>query len=101
MSLLLWLALGLTNLLVARAMPGVELDFRQALVVTAISIAASAIPSVPGAWGVYEAGVLLALVLVRAAPEPGDGVAFAFVSHLCQYLPVVVLGAIAGFRSQD
>ncbi len=98
LSLLLWLALGLTNLLVAGAMPGVDLNLRQALVLTAIAIAASAIPSVPGAWGVYEAGALLALVLIRVAPEPGDGVAFAFTSHFCQYLPVVVLGAVAGFR---
>lgn len=100
-SLLIWLALSLTNLLVARAMPGIDLDFTQALVVTAISIAASAIPSVPGSWGVYEAGALLALVLVHANPEPGAGVAFAFASHLCQYLPVVVLGAVAGFWSRS
>ncbi len=97
-TLLIWLATSLSNLLASMAIPGIELDFRQALVLTAVATAVSALPSAPGAWGVFEAGVLLALALTRIHPAAGAGVTLAFACHLCQYLPVVVLGGIAGLR---
>lgn len=101
LSAVIWLALAAMNLIVAQAIPGISLTVPQALVVTAISILASFLPSAPGAWGVYEAGMLLALALVHVTPEPGIGIGFALASHLCSYLPVVVLGAAAGFRSDS
>lgn len=100
MSLLIWVALAVGNVLVAQAIDGIALDLAQALVVTAIAIAASFLPSVPGAWGIYEAGALLGLAMVGASPdEAGVAVAFALISHLLTYLPVVVLGGVAGMRS--
>lgn len=98
LSLVIWMALAFTNLVVAQAIPGINLTFVQALAVTAISVGASFMPSAPGAWGVYEAGMLLALGLIQVIPEPGVGIAFALASHMSSYLPIVVLGAVAGFQ---
>lgn len=95
LSLILWFALALTILLVSKAIPGIDLNLRQALVIMSISIAVSAIPSAPGAWGVFEAGILLALTLCNVSLEKGTSIAFAFVAHTCQYLPVVSLGGVA------
>lgn len=99
MSVLMWVALAVGNVLVAEAIDGIALNLAQASVVTAIAIAASFLPSVPGAWGIYEAGALLGLAMVGASPEEaGIGVAFALISHLLTYLPVVVSGGVAGMR---
>lgn len=98
-SIVIWLALAVTNLMAASAFDGLALTLPQALVVTAVSAGASFLPSAPGGWGLYEAGMLLGLAMVHVVPEdPGVAVAFSLSSHLLTYLPVLVLGGLAGMR---
>lgn len=95
LTLIIWLALTASNLLVARAIEGVELNFLQAIAVTALAVGASFLPSAPGAWGLYEAGALLALTIVGALPEDsGIALAFVLLSHLATYLPTIIAGAV-------
>jgi uncharacterized protein (TIRG00374 family) len=92
-SVLIWFLLALATLVLATGVPGIDLDLRQALGLTAISIVASALPSAPGAWGVFEAAGLLGLTLLSVPFEQSTGVAFVLLMHLSQYLPVLVFGA--------
>jgi uncharacterized membrane protein YbhN (UPF0104 family) len=101
LSLAMWFALALCNWAVSLGMSEVEVTLVQALVVTAVSVGVSFIPSVPGAWGVFEAGALFALGVVGVDAPPASLLAYAFLIHLCQYLPVVLLGALAVLRQPD
>lgn len=97
-SIVIWASLALCNFAVASGIPGIDLTLGQVFVITAVSIAASSLPSAPGAWGIFEAGVLLALALLGIEVDSGVAVAFAFVAHAAQYIPVVVLGLLAAWR---
>jgi len=94
-SLLIWLAPALVNLVCSRAIPGIDITFAQAVIVMAISVGVSSIPSTPGAWGIFEAGVLVALKLAGVQCKASTALTFALVSHLCQYVSVVGLGCVA------
>ncbi len=100
LSLIIWLSLALCTYLVALGMSDITLNFLQALVITSISVAASSIPAAPGAWGVFEAGTLLAIKLLNIPCETSVGVAFAFILHFCTYTSVVFMGIIAVMRSE-
>jgi uncharacterized protein (TIRG00374 family) len=91
---LIWLPPALTTQLVSLGIPGIHLNFFQALIVTVISIGMTSIPSAPGSWGVFETGTLLALKLLNIPWEPRVSVAFALILHLSFYLPIVLTGAI-------
>lgn len=97
-SVLIWLILASATMVLALGVPSIDLSFRQALGLTAISIAASALPSVPGSWGVFEVAALLGLTLLSVPFEQSSAVAFVLVMHFSQYLPVLVLGAGAALR---
>ncbi len=99
-SFAIWLAVAIANLTLSYGISGITLSFRQALGLTAVSIAAASIPSAPGSWGTFETGSLLALTMFQVPFERSVGVAFALVSHLCQYIPVVVMGVLAAYREQ-
>ncbi len=94
----IWFALVLCNLCVSFGMEGINLTLLQAFVVTSISVAASSIPSAPGAWGVFEAGALLAMIFLDIPHKKPEGLAFVFVMHLSQYLPVVLWGIASIFK---
>lgn len=97
-SFCIWFALVLCNLCVSIGMAGIDLTLLQAVVITSVSISVSSIPSVPGAWGVFEAGALLALMALNIPFEQTTGLTYVLVIHLCQYIPVVLLGAIASIK---
>ncbi|MEM7164365.1 MAG: lysylphosphatidylglycerol synthase transmembrane domain-containing protein [Planctomycetota bacterium] len=100
LTIVMWGALTGANWIVAHAVDGVTLSWSQALVVTALAIAGSALPSAPGAWGTYEAGGLLGLALVQVAPDSPAAIAFVVTSHIVSYVPVLVCGFIASWRTK-
>ncbi len=63
-----------------------------------MSIAASSIPSVPGAWGVFEAGALFALVISGVQFDQAIGVAYVLAIHIVNYLLIVLLGITLALR---
>ncbi len=99
-SLLIWLIVATAVLVLAAGVPGIELGFRQALGLTAISIAAAALPSAPGAWGVFEAASLLGLTLLSVSFEQSIAVAFVLMMHFSHYLPVLVLGGVSALLTR-
>lgn len=99
-STLIWLALTLTNLMVSFGFEDLSLSLWEVLVMTAVSVAVSSLPSAPGAWGIFEAGALLALGAMEVQTEPAVAVAFVFAAHLCQYLPTVAAGLVLAVTQQ-
>lgn len=94
-SVAIWFFIVLANYSVSHAMPGPGLTLAQAFLLTAISTAFSALPSVPGAWGPFEAGALLALNICDVGLSRADAVALVLVMHAVQYVPVVLIGMMA------
>ena len=94
LTILMWLAIGAGVYLTALGTPVVDLSPQVALTFAAVTVIATALPSAPGGWGIFEAvGVAVVLSLGRVSDEAG---AFAFViaAHLVQYLPVVLCGVL-------
>lgn len=100
LSLVMWLMLGVNIYLVGLAMPGVQCTLMAAMAFAVITTLASALPSAPGAWGVYEAvGVLVGTVLVDAESMALLG-AFVIATHVSQQVPVV-LGGLSWWLVKD
>jgi hypothetical protein len=97
-SITIWLAFAICNYLISLGMSGIQLTFLQAIVVTSMSIAASFIPSVPGAWGVFEAGGLFALVISGVQFDQAVGIAYVLTVHIVSYLLIVLLGITLALR---
>lgn len=88
----LWGILGAGVYAVGLAMPGIECTPLAAVAFAVVTTLASALPSAPGAWGVYEAaGVVVGSTLITA-DSPSSLAAFVISSHATQYVPVVLIG---------
>ena len=94
-SVAMWLALGISIYLVGAGFNALGLTFASSLAIAALTTIASAVPSAPGSWGIYEiSGVALAIILIPDA-SPGLLAAFIIATHAVQYFPVVTLGLIS------
>ncbi len=98
-SILVWLVLAIGTYLLSFGFEGLEMNFLQALVITSISIASAAIPSAPGAWGIFEAGTVLAIRMLNIQCDDSTAIAFAFAMHFAQYLAVMGGGIVMMFVS--
>ncbi|MFW6199906.1 MAG: lysylphosphatidylglycerol synthase transmembrane domain-containing protein, partial [Gemmatimonadota bacterium] len=70
---------------------GIEASYVAALFMNAIIAFAVAIPSSPGFFGTFHAGVTVALVGVFGVAE-GPALAYAFGFHLAAFVPITVIG---------
>lgn len=70
---------------------GIEASFMAALFMNAIVAFAVAVPSSPGFFGTFHAGVTLALVGVYGVAE-GPALAYAFGFHLAAFIPITIIG---------
>ena len=52
-----------------------------------------ALPSVPGFWGVWEAGGVFAMVLFGVPHETAAG--FTLANHAVQVFPVIIVGLLS------
>jgi uncharacterized membrane protein YbhN (UPF0104 family) len=52
-----------------------------------------ALPSVPGFWGVWEAGGVFAMSLFGISPNAAAG--FTLANHAVQMFPVIIVGFIS------
>ena len=75
---------------------GIELRFAEAVVVTAVTIAAQTVAIAPGGFGTYEAAASAALVAVGA--EPGPALAAALTAHALKTVYSLVTGGVAAVR---
>jgi len=88
-SMLIWLLYAAGSWLVLAWIFELALTPNQVLVVFVVAASGMALPSSPGALGVYEAAIVLALGWFDVPPE--QALATALVMHAIQYLPTTLL----------
>ncbi len=90
LSLLIWGLNVLSYYTMTLGAPGVDLTFAELTVVMVIVCLFISIPSVPGFWGIWEAGGVFALALFGVSAK--DAAGFTLANHAVQILPVIVVG---------
>ena len=77
--------------------PGIELSFFEMTAVLVIICFFIALPSVPGFWGIWEAGGVFALALFGVSSK--DAAGFTLANHAIQIFPVIVIGLISAMKT--
>jgi len=54
-----------------------------------------ALPSVPGYWGLWEAGGMFSLTLFGIAPKNAAG--FTLMNHAVQLFPIIIIGLVSAW----
>lgn len=90
LSVIIW-ALGAFSFYIASlGAPGIHLSFVELAVVMVIVCFFIALPSVPGFWGLWEAGGVFALALFGVSQT--DAAGFTLINHAIQMFPVILIG---------
>jgi uncharacterized protein (TIRG00374 family) len=92
-SLLLWWLLGLSMYVLTFGTPGVEVSILEALAVEIIVCFFIMLPSVPGYWGLWEAGGVFGLMLFGVAAKEAAG--FTLIFHFLNLVPIIILGLVS------
>ena len=87
-----WLAYAASTLMVLLWVAGLDLSWAHAAAVFVISALGMAMPSSPGALGVFEAAVVFSLGLFGV--DRSQSLAAGLVLHMVQYIPVTVAGLL-------
>jgi uncharacterized protein (TIRG00374 family) len=93
LSFLIWCLAAASFYIMAQGCPGIELSFAEISAVMIIICFFIALPSVPGYWGIWEAGGVFALSLFGVSLK--DAAGFTLANHAVQLFPVVVAGLIS------
>jgi len=93
LSLVIWGLAAFSYYLVSLGCPGIELSFIELTAVMIIICFFIALPSVPGFWGIWEAGGVFALLLFGISSK--DAAGFTLANHAIQIFPVVFVGLIS------
>jgi len=93
LSFLIWGLAGFSYYLMAQGCPGIELSFTEIFAVMIIICFFIALPSVPGFWGIWEAGGVFALVLFGVSSK--DAAGYTLVNHAIQMFPVIIVGLVS------
>jgi uncharacterized protein (TIRG00374 family) len=89
----IWLTHALSYYVFALGNPAIQLSFLELSATMIIVMFFIALPSVPGFWGLWEAGGVFALALFGVPAK--EAAAFTLANHFVQILPVVLLGGIS------
>lgn len=93
-SLLIWLGVALSMWTLAFGFPGIHLDFWQSVATMSVVAVFAVVPSAPGYWGLFEAGIVFMLLAMGVQEDKSIATAYAITAHLVQYVPLVVVGLI-------
>jgi uncharacterized protein (TIRG00374 family) len=93
LSVLIWGLAAFSYYLVSLGCPGIELSFIEITAIMVIICFFIALPSVPGFWGIWEAGGVFALLLFGVPSK--DAAGFTLVNHAIQVFPVIFVGLIS------
>jgi hypothetical protein len=93
LSVVIWGLAAFSYYLMALGCPGIELSFIEITAMMIIICFFIALPSVPGFWGIWEAGGVFALLLFGVSSK--DAAGFTLVNHAIQVFPVILVGLIS------
>lgn len=92
-SVAVWMTAALAWYVFSLGSPGIHLSYTEMYAVMVIICLFIALPSVPGFWGLWEAGGVFALSLFGVSTNVAAG--FTLANHAIQILPVIVVGFIS------
>ncbi len=94
-SIIIWLLNGLSYYIFSLGCPGVELSFPEVMAMMVIVAFFIALPSVPGFWGIWEAGGVFAMTLLGVGSDEAAG--YTLANHAIQIIPVIIVGMISAW----
>ena len=93
LSIVIWVFQALSLYLFTFGCPGVSLTFYETTMVFIIICFFIALPSVPGYWGLWEAGGVFAMSLFGISQQ--NAIGFSLITHVNNILMVLVIGTIS------
>jgi uncharacterized protein (TIRG00374 family) len=92
-SLLVWIIAAFSYYVFSLGSPGFHLSYTVMFAVMVIICLFIALPSVPGFWGVWEAGGVFAMSIFGVSTSAAAG--FTLANHGVQVFPVIIVGFIS------
>lgn len=96
-SLAVWFFTALSYYLFSIGCPEINLTLSEITAVMVIICFVIALPSVPGYWGLWEAGGIFAMLLFGVSENQAAG--YTLANHAVQIVPVVFIGLISAWIS--
>jgi len=93
LSFLIWYLSALSYYLMALGCPGIDLSLLELSAVMIMVCFFIALPSVPGFWGLWEAGGVFALSIFGVPAKEAAGM--TLVMHAVSVFPVIIVGMIS------
>ncbi|MDA3898568.1 MAG: lysylphosphatidylglycerol synthase transmembrane domain-containing protein [Desulfobacteraceae bacterium] len=93
LSIVIWTVQALSLYLFTFGCPGVSLTFCETTMVFIIICFFIALPSVPGFWGLWEAGGVFAMSLFGISQQ--NAIGFSLITHAITFFMVLVIGTIS------
>lgn len=90
LSFLAWVFAAMSHYLFTFGSPGIDVSFLEMCAVMVILCLFISLPSVPGFWGLWEAGGVFGLVIFGV--PSGEAAGFTLANHFFQILPIIVIG---------
>lgn len=97
LSICIWLLVAVSYSVFALGCPQVRLTLAEMTAVMVILCFVIALPSVPGFWGLWEAGGVFAMMLFGIAEK--DAAGFTLVNHAVQMFPIILVGLMSAWIS--
>jgi len=97
LSVCIWTLAAVSYYVFAIGCPQVRLTLTEMTAVMVILCFVIALPSVPGFWGLWEAGGVFAMMLFGIAEK--DAAGFTLVNHAVQMFPVIWVGLMSAWIS--
>jgi uncharacterized protein (TIRG00374 family) len=93
LSVFIWGLAAFSYYLFSLGSPGVNLTYLEITTVMVIVCSFISLPSVPGWWGLWEAGGIFALSLFGVTAKEAAG--FTLANHAIQVFPVIIAGLVS------
>lgn len=94
-SVLIWIFSGYSYFILAKGCPGIDLSILELTSVMILICFFIALPSVPGYWGLWEAGGVFALSLFGVSQK--DALGFILINHVINIFPVILIGLVSAW----
>ena len=97
-SIVIWVLVGLSNMTVAMGF-GLTMSLLQSVAIVTLIAIFILPPAAPGYWGLYEAGAIFSLLALGVTGSESLALAFALMTHLVQYVPIVLIGLLFAWQT--
>jgi len=92
-SLIIWVLIAVSNYIMTFGCKNMDINLFEMCAVLVIICFFISLPSVPGSWGLWEAGGIFALTIFGIGRQ--EAIGFTIVNHASQLLPVIVAGLVS------